>query len=69
MITRVIINLVQNGAKYSKPGSDISVQTLNRSESILVRVVNTNAEIDDYDIKHLFEPFYRVEKSRNRDSR
>ena len=33
-----------------------------------LRVVNGGARIDEEDLPHLFEPFYRAEKSRNRAS-
>jgi len=68
MIIRVLVNLINNGAKYSKLGSDIIISNTINDDCIKVYVLNTNAFIPEDELLHLFEPFYRVEKSRSKET-
>lgn len=68
MIQRVLINLINNGSKYSEPGATIKIFTTILEDTVTVSVLNTDAYINPGDLTHLFEPFYRVEKSRNKET-
>lgn len=66
LLQRVLDNLLGNAAAYSPAGSDLSVKLWRESEKIYLTVENTGIHIPDKDIPKLFEAFYRVDPSRNR---
>ena len=59
---------LSNAAFYSQEGATVTVDAKKENEQILVTVRNTDAHIDEEDLPHLFEPFYRTDKSRSRRS-
>jgi two-component system, OmpR family, sensor histidine kinase BaeS len=65
-LAQVIGNLLQNAIRYSSRGGHISISAERRPADILVSVANTGEEIPAADLPHVFERFYRVEKSRDR---
>jgi signal transduction histidine kinase len=65
-LAQVIGNLLQNAIRYSSSGGRISVRGERRPVDVLVSVANTGDEIPAADLPHIFERFYRVEKSRDR---
>jgi signal transduction histidine kinase len=65
-IAQVMHNLLQNAARYTDPGRDARVVVERSDGSALVHVINAGAPIPAEDLPHLFERFYRVEKSRDR---
>lgn len=63
MIRRVLINLLSNGKKYSVDEAvTLDVSISDRA----VFTIKNKGEISDEEIEKVFEPFYRVEKSRNK---
>lgn len=66
MIIRVLINLISNGIKYSEENSIISIKNEIVDNEVIISIENSNAFIDESEIKNIFEPFYRIEKSRNK---
>ena len=65
-LAQVIGNLLQNAIRYSSRGGHISIRAERRPVDVLVSVANTGEEIPAADLPHIFERFYRVEKSRDR---
>ncbi|MEA2619233.1 MAG: hypothetical protein QOC97_6, partial [Chloroflexota bacterium] len=65
-LAQVIGNLLQNAVRYASPGGRISVRAERRPTDIVVSVANTGEDIPATDLPHVFERFYRVEKSRDR---
>jgi two-component system sensor histidine kinase BaeS len=65
-LAQVIGNLLQNAIRYSSRGGRISVRAERRPYDVLVSVANTGEDIPPADLPHIFERFYRVEKSRDR---
>ena len=59
-------NLLQNAVRYTPPSGRIEVTAERRPGDILVSVTNTGDGIPSEDLPHVFERFYRVEKSRDR---
>ena len=59
---------ISNAVFYSSEGSKITLSVTEKSGMVITEVRNSNAHIDDSDIPHLFEPFYRSDTSRNRNS-
>jgi len=64
-LKQVLDNVLSNAIRYTPPGGSISVTAERRREHVLIAISNT-ATIPDEDVPHLFERFYRVEKSRDR---
>lgn len=66
LLQKAISNLLSNAARYSAPGETVYVRTVREKENIVLTVENTGVRISEEAITHLFEAFYRVERSRNR---
>ncbi len=65
-LAQVLGNLLQNAVRYTPPGGRVTVRAEQRSSDVLVSVANTGDGIPAADLPHVFERFYRVEKSRDR---
>jgi len=65
-LAQVVGNLLQNATRYTPPGGMVGVRAERRPDDVLVSVTNTGAGIPHDDLSHVFERFYRVEKSRDR---
>jgi signal transduction histidine kinase len=65
-LAQVLGNLLQNALRYTPPGGRVSVRAERRRADILVSVSNTGEGIPAGDLPHVFERFYRVDKSRDR---
>lgn len=66
MLCRAISNLVENAAKYNREGGTITLSAERTDESVTVRISDTGIGIPQEELSRIFEPFYRVEKSRSR---
>ena len=64
-LAQIIGNLLQNAARYTPEGGTVWVRAEELRDSTLVSVANTGAGIPTGDLPHVFERFYRVEKSRD----
>ena len=65
-LAQVIGNLLQNASRYTPTGGRVTIRAERRPGDVLVSVVNTGAGIPAADVPHVFERFYRVNKSRDR---
>ncbi|MDF2522697.1 MAG: two-component sensor histidine kinase [Clostridiales bacterium] len=65
-ISQVIINLLSNALKYSSPGGVVEVSVGSSKDMVEVIVKDTGNGIPPEDLPHIFERFYRADKSRNR---
>ena len=65
-LAQVLSNLLQNAVRYTPAGGRIDVTAERRPGDVLVSVTNTGDGIPSEDLPHVFERFYRVEKSRDR---
>jgi signal transduction histidine kinase len=66
-LAQVIGNLLQNAARYAPSGGTVWVRAASEAETVVVSVANSGDVIPAKDLPHLFERFYRVDKSRNAD--
>ena len=66
LLGKVVNNLVSNAIHYSPEGSDIFVTAHSRSGMIQFSIENTGVHLPEDDIPKLFDAFYRVERSRSR---
>ena len=66
-ITQVMSNLIVNSLNYGVENGTTEIVTKNVSkEKILVRVIDNGQGISEEDLPRVFERFYRVDKTRNR---
>ena len=63
-IEQVIINVLSNAIKYTPDGGKIELSAKSQNNGIEITVRDNGIGIPEEDIPHLFERFYRVEKSR-----
>ena len=64
LIERVLENLIENALRYTPEGGTVTVGIHYLSEHIKVEITDTGCGIPAEDIPHIFDRFYRVEKSR-----
>ena len=67
-IYQVLNNLVINSINYSNPGGKTVLSVSKAGEKVLIEVKDNGIGIDRHDMPRIFERFYRVDKSRSRDS-
>lgn len=67
-IGRVLNNLVSNALQYTPPGGSVSIRASLAGSRVEVAVSDTGAGISPEDLPHIFERFYRGDKSRSRTS-
>ncbi len=67
-IQRVLYNLVQNAIRHTPPGGAITLTTQTVPEGVQVAVTDTGEGIAPADLPHLFEQFFRGDKSRSRET-
>ena len=68
-IKTVFENVLSNAIKYSRPDSKPIQATFDLIESYaVVRITDFGIGIPEEDLAHIFEPFYRVDKSRTKDT-
>ena len=67
LIYRAIYNLVENAIKYNHAGGNVTVSIKEENEFATVNVRDNGPGIQQEDWQHIFEPFFRVDKSRSRD--
>lgn len=63
MIQRAISNLLSNAIRHSPIGATITLQIERRSDTVSLSVSNPGIGIPSQHIPHLFERFYRVDKT------
>lgn len=68
LISMAVGAFLSNAVYYSNEGSEIVVKAHEKDGMILTEIRNTNSHIDEEDLPHLFEAFYRSDSSRNRRS-
>lgn len=67
LIYRLVYNLVENGIKYNHPLGQVTVTAYQRNKHVYLSVEDTGSGIPKELRERVFEPFFRVDKSRSRE--
>lgn len=67
-IQRVLYNLLDNAIQHTPADGHINVAVAQQKNGVAVTIHNTGSVILSDDLPHIFEPFYRGERSRSRNS-
>ena len=67
LIYRLLFNLVENGIKYNTPGGSVHITIQQKKSSAVLRVADPGWGIPEEYRTSVFQPFFRVDKSRSRE--
>ena len=66
LIYRLVFNLIENAVKYNRRGGSVSVSVHKENNDVVVRVSDSGCGIPEEYRESIFQPFFRVDKSRSR---
>lgn len=66
LLYRCVLNLVDNGIKYSGEGSTVTVRMRREGANAVIEVADNGAGIPPENVPHIFDRFYRVDRGRSR---
>jgi signal transduction histidine kinase len=68
LLERLVANIIENALRYNRPGGFVRIELSESDHRAVLRVGNSGEPIPAAAVPHLFEPFFRVDESRSRDS-
>ncbi len=68
LVRRAMSNLLDNALKYTQGGGHVRVETARGPSGAIFRVTDDGPGIDPQALSHVFEPFYRPDTSRSRET-
>ena len=66
LLYRALYNLVENAIKYNRPNGSVTVSVKEKNSQVMILVKDTGIGISPENQKKIFDPFFRVDKSRSR---
>ena len=66
LIYRLIFNLTENAIRYNRPNGTVDVSVTEEEKQIVIRISDTGCGIPEKYRESIFQPFFRVDKSRSR---
>lgn len=66
LLYRAVYNLVENAIKYNRPNGSVTVSVKEKNGQAMILVKDTGIGISPENKKKIFDPFFRVDKSRSR---
>lgn len=67
-LRHIIINLIDNAIKYNKPNGSINIECYKDSGKLAILIADTGIGISEEYLSKIFEPFYRIESHRSRET-
>lgn len=68
LMEKAIGNVVNNAIKYSPDGAKVIITLKQEKNKSVLTVFNSGVRMEEKELEHIFQAFYRIEKSRNRDT-
>ncbi|QDK39105.1 ATP-binding protein [Bdellovibrio sp. NC01] len=65
LISRVIANLLDNAHKYTPPGGTVTIETINQTENVILRVTDSGPGIAADEHSLIWQKLYRIDKARS----
>ena len=67
LLYRLLFNLTENAIKYNRPGGTVRLTVQEEAAHLVIRVSDTGCGIPEPYRESIFQPFFRVDKSRSRE--
>lgn len=67
LIYRMLFNLTENAIRYNRPNSRVQISISEKDDDVLIRVKDNGFGIPEQYRESIFQPFFRVDKSRSRE--
>ena len=67
LIYRMLFNLTENAVKYNRPDGSVRISVVQEDKMLHIRVADTGSGIPEEFRQSIFQPFFRVDRSRNRE--
>lgn len=67
LIYRLIYNLTENAIRYNRPDGAVNIDIIKEQKQLVIRVTDTGYGIPEQYRESVFQPFFRVDKSRSRE--
>jgi two-component system sensor histidine kinase CpxA len=68
LLRSAIENVLRNAVRYSPEGAAVEIETAHENSSVVISIRDQGTGVPENDLKRIFEPFYRVAESRDRDT-
>ena len=68
LIYRMLFNLAENSIRYNRPNGMVRIMIINKKDQLVLRVADTGCGIPEKYKESIFQPFFRVDKSRSREN-
>ena len=67
LIYRMLFNLTENAIRYNRPDSRVQISVSEKNDDVLIRVKDNGFGVPEQYRESIFQPFFRVDKSRSRE--
>ena len=68
LVCRMLFNLTENAIRYNRPGGKVRITVTDEESRLVIRVADTGCGIPEQYRESIFQPFFRVDKSRSREN-
>ena len=68
LIYRMLFNLAENSIRYNRPNGTVRIAITDEKNRLVIRVADTGCGIPEKYRESIFQPFFRVDKSRSREN-